>query len=203
MKIQIGQVSKGDFSAGDIRAMHRLRHEVFRERLKWDVRCEDDSELDEFDEMDPIYMIVKNSDGKLFGCWRLLPTEGPYMMKDTFPQTLCGQSAPQHPHVWELSRFALSRHEGAVNRFCDTVMQMIEKVVTYAVENNISRFVTVTTVGIERLMRVVGVPMSRFGVPIQVGIEKTVALSLDVSEDLLEKLRDRRAGSMMAGKLQA
>lgn len=189
MQIQIGRVADGALSSRDLRLMHELRYEVFRERLEWEVPCGDGTERDSFDDLDPTYMLVKDEHGCVAGCWRMLPTTGPYMLKDTFPQTLCGQPAPEHPAVWELSRFALSRHEGRAHRFCDLAVQMMESATGYALERGVTQFVTVTTVAIERLLRSLGLPMRRFGMPVQVGIERTVAFSIEVNLNTLLLLR--------------
>lgn len=199
MQIQIGRVADGALSSRDLRVMHELRYEVFRERLEWEVSCSDGTERDRFDDLDPTYMLVKDDDGRVAGCWRMLPTTGPYMLKDTFPQTLCGQPAPEHPAVWELSRFALGRHEGRAHRFCDVAVQMMESVTDYALDRGVTQFVTVTTVAIERLLKGLGLPMRRFGAPVQVGVERTVAFSIEVSLNTLLLLR-RHTGH---GQVQA
>lgn len=203
MEIQIGRISEGMFSAEDVQAMHELRYEVFRERLQWEVPCADRRELDDFDALDPTYMLVKGDDGRVCGCWRVLPTTGPYMLKDTFPQILCGQEAPQDPQVWELSRFALGRHEGTAGRFCGTAILMMERLIEYALQREVTSFVTVTTVAIERLMKAMGLPMQRYGVPVQVGIERTVGFSIDVTRQTLDLLRQRRYASQACERLAA
>src|SRR5690348_10357820 len=91
-----------------LEGMFRLRHEVFKERLDWEVGSRAGKERDVFDDLDPVY-IVCEKDGDVLGSWRLLPTTGPYMLQDVFPELLHGQPAPNAPHVWEISRFAVSK----------------------------------------------------------------------------------------------
>ncbi len=45
----------------------------------------------------------------MLGSWRLLPTTGPYMLRDVFPQLLHGVAAPAAADTWEISRFAVSK----------------------------------------------------------------------------------------------
>lgn len=189
MQIQIGRISEGNLAGCDIQHMHELRYQVFRERLQWEVPCKDRVEQDQFDELDPTYMLVKDEDDQVFGCWRMLPTTGPYMLKDTFPQTLCGQLAPEDAKVWELSRFAVGSHEGRAHGFSRTAVLMMESAVEHALDHGVTQFVTVTTVAIERLLKMLGIPTRRFGTPVQVGIEKTVAFSIDVDLNTLILLR--------------
>ena len=203
MQIQIDRVSCGKLSRHDIKSMHELRYAVFRERLQWDIQCDDGTERDTFDDLDPTYMLVKDDSGKVFGCWRMLPTTGPYMLKDTFPQTLCGQVAPEHAKVWELSRFALGLHEGRAHGFSQTAVLMMESAVEFALEQGVTQFVTVTTVAIERLLKTLGVPTRRFGVPVQVGIERTVAFTMDVNRNTLLLLRRHTGVSTTDEKMVA
>jgi len=53
-------------------------------------------------------MLTENA---VVGCWRLLPTTGPYMLKDIFSHLLWGKPAPEQPDVWEISRFAIAGGE--------------------------------------------------------------------------------------------
>ena len=202
MQIQIGKISDGNLPRSDIRQMHALRHQVFRERLRWDVACNTDdegtpNEQDDFDALDPTYMLVKGVGDEVVGCWRMLPTTGPYMLKDTFPETLCGHAAPERPEVWELSRFALSSHKVNAFRFSQAAVAMMESAVEFAMSHGVTQFVTVTTVAIERMMKTLSIPVRRFGIPVQVGIEKTVAFSIDVNLSTLVLLR-RHTGSVLA-----
>ena len=87
-----------------MRRMFRFRHRVFHERLGWEVESRNGLEMDRFDALDPVYMVSENIRKEIDGSWRLLPTTGPYMLKDTFPQLLRGEAAPRDPAVWEISR---------------------------------------------------------------------------------------------------
>src|ERR1700716_3981750 len=88
-----------------LEGMFRLRHEVFKERLAWEVGSQNGRERDMFDDLDPVYIVCEEGNDVL-GSWRLLPTTKPYMLKDVFPELLYGMPAPEAPDVWEISRFA-------------------------------------------------------------------------------------------------
>ncbi len=95
-----------------LEAMFRLRYRVFHERLAWRVSTRGDKEHDSFDDLNPLYLLANNDNGELVGTWRMLPTVGPYLLRDVFPQLLDGGPAPANPNIWEGSRFAVdcSRH---------------------------------------------------------------------------------------------
>jgi len=53
----------------------------FKERLKWDVTVSEEGfETDEYDEMNPLYMIYEMPDGSHGGSMRNLPTTGDTMI---------------------------------------------------------------------------------------------------------------------------
>ena len=52
-------------------------------------------------------------------------------------------------------------------------------------------YVTVTTVAIERMMRRAGIVIERFGPPMQIGVERTVALAIFNNDETCEALFGR------------
>jgi acyl homoserine lactone synthase len=179
MSIQIA--ARKDFKSLDLWEMHKLRAKVFKDRLGWEVPVLSGMEIDGYDALDPFYMMIREPGaGTLRGCWRLLPTEGPYMLKDSFAELLHGEAAPQHPRIWELSRFAIQTDPNSRFGFSEITMESFGEMIHYGRRNGIDRFVTVTTTGFERLLRRAGVVTTRLGEPEQIGIEKAVALYVEV-----------------------
>ena len=182
-QIMLAQHRDGSLNHQTTIAMYRFRHEVFHDRLGWDVVSDNGMEHDEFDELDPVYVLAK-SDLEVKGCCRLLPTTGAYMLKDTFPQLLYGQVAPQHPDVWELSRFAVATDETAGTGFglSEMPIEMIRLAILFARENGIRRYVAVASLSLERMLRKFGMDITRFGAPVRIGRVMTVAGTLEVDE---------------------
>lgn len=180
MSLQIQIAARREFQSKDLWDMHRLRAKVFKDRMGWDVPIMSGMEIDGYDAIEPSYMLMRDHGGILRGCWRILPTEGPYMLKDSFPELLHGQLAPEHPKIWELSRFAIET-EGPQNfGFSEIAMESIGEIIAYGHRMDIDHYVTVTTTAIERLLRRAGVVTSRFGPPIRIGVENAVALYVDI-----------------------
>ena len=181
-QIMLAKHGNGSLDQHAAMGMYRLRHEVFHDRLGWEVTTDNGMEHDEFDHADPVYVLAKGDEDEVLGCWRLLPTTGPNMLKDTFPQLLHGQQAPQQADVWELSRFAVTaaRTESAGYGFSETPVKMMQTVVLFAQQNGIKRYVTVTTVAVERLLRHLGLNISRIGAPIKIGRVLTVACNIEI-----------------------
>ena len=182
MSLQIQIASRREFPIQELGDMHRLRAKVFKDRMGWDVPLMSGMEIDGYDAIEPTYMMIRETGGHLRGCWRILPTEGPYMLKDSFPQLLHGQLAPEDPKIWELSRFAIETEGRHSFGFSEVAMESIGEIIAYGHRMGIEQYVTVTTTAIERLLRRAGVVTSRFGPPIQIGVENAVALYVDIEK---------------------
>ena len=83
--------SERDLHMDLVQEMYRQRARVFKDRMGWDVEVRDGMEIDKFDEENPLYLIsVDEGSGRLRGSLRLLPTTGPNMLRDVFPQLTHG-----------------------------------------------------------------------------------------------------------------
>lgn len=187
-----------DMNAVDRDAMFRLRAKVFSERLGWAVNVtEAGHEVDDFDQLSSAqYILARSSDGGVDACWRLLPTLGPNMLRDVFPELLHGLPAPAAADVWELSRFAVDAsrlaeddHAGSHQiGFGELSVALMAESTRFAQANGIARFVTVTTAAIERMLKRQGVDVHRVGPPLKIGHVLTVACFIEINETTLRAL---------------
>lgn len=89
--------------------MFRDRADQFRTRLGWDVSVDEaGEERDEYDALNPLYVIWEQPDGSHGGSMRFLPTTGRVMVNDIFGH-LTGGAPICSPLIWECTRFCLSR----------------------------------------------------------------------------------------------
>lgn len=90
------------------RGMFRDRAAQFRDRLGWKVSVDSDgAERDEYDALNPLYVIARDDDGGHAGSMRFLPTTGPTMLHDHFA-ALVPDLALQSPLIWECTRFCVA-----------------------------------------------------------------------------------------------
>ena len=177
--------------ADSIREMHRMRYRVFKERLDWDVQIINDMEIDKYDRMDPIYLLQRGFDGKVQGCVRLLPTNGPNMLRDRFSALLGGNPCPSDPEIWESSRFALeltpalSRSEGGLAM---ATYELFAGMIEFGLSRSLNEIITVTDVRIERILKRAHWPLKRLGNPMTIGTTIAVAGSLEVSAEALARV---------------
>lgn len=89
-------------------SMFKDRAEQFRNRLGWDVSVNElGEERDEYDDINPLYIIVSNTLGLHEASVRLLPTVGKTMVEDHFLHVTDGVRI-RSPSIWECTRFCVS-----------------------------------------------------------------------------------------------
>ncbi len=167
-----------------LEGMFKLRHEVFKERLEWEVGSASGKERDMFDDLDPVYIVCEH-EGDVLGSWRLLPTTGPYMLRNVFPELLYGQPAPEAPDVWEISRFAVSKRvvgNESLGTIKTVTNLLLEQLFAFAARRDISRIVAVADVRFERILGRAGLLTQRFGPPLQIGVTRAISGYADVSD---------------------
>ena len=88
--------------------MFRDRALQFRDRLGWEVSVDSSGqERDEYDALNPLYLIWENADGTHGGSMRFLPTVGRTMIAEHFAY-LTGNLRIESPRIWECTRFCLA-----------------------------------------------------------------------------------------------
>lgn len=181
MKIQIGTArSLGLETMVDIA---RYRHAVFVQHLEWRLQTQCGLEFDQFDRPDTRHVVARAADGRIVGVARLLPTTRSYLLGDVFPQLMDGAPVPCAADTWELSRFAaLDSAVGAASRCFDAAAAtaLLQAVLDDAARHGVRRLVTVSPLGIERLLDRCGFEASRAGAPRLVDGQPLFACWIDV-----------------------
>lgn len=88
--------------------MYKDRAAQFKHRLDWDVTVNEDGyELDQYDELNPLYVIWENANGTHGGSMRVMPTLGRIMTNEHFTHLTDGVTIAS-PLIWECTRFCLA-----------------------------------------------------------------------------------------------
>jgi acyl homoserine lactone synthase len=91
------------------KTMFQDRADQFKTRLGWNVEVDDrGEERDQYDRLNPLYVIWERPDGTHGGSMRFLPTTGQVMVNDVFGHLLGGGPICS-PLIWECTRFCLAR----------------------------------------------------------------------------------------------
>lgn len=173
-------------------AMHRLRLRIFGERLAWDVVNNDGRESDEYDLLNPTYIVALSATSQIAGCVRLLPATGPTMLERTFPQLLANRRLDAHRAMIESSRFCVDTTlvEGRGGKpLHDATMAMFAGIIEWCMIHGFTEIVTATDVRFERILSRAGWPMRRLGEPAMINETNSVAGILPADQASFERVR--------------
>ncbi len=176
--------------------MFKLRARAFYERRKWSVEVSEGMETDDFDALNPLYLMVVE-DGKLLASLRLLPTTGPHMLADIFPETMGEKAVLRHPLIWESTRFCVDTkaiEEHGANGVNWATSELLIGLFTVALEVGLQNVVSVYDLYMERIMRRAGLKFDRLGDPFEYDGLKTVAGVFEVSQEVVDRLISRQRG---------
>lgn len=87
--------------------MFEARKRLFADRLEWDVTVDERGwEVDQYDALNPLYLISTDDSGAHQGSLRLLPTTGDTMLRDVFTP-IFDNTVIESPLIWECTRFCI------------------------------------------------------------------------------------------------
>lgn len=173
--------------------MHRLRARQFNDRLGWTVNVQNGREIDEFDELDPLYAVYIDNDGCVIGTFRLLQTTGPHMLSEVFPQLLSQGQTIRSPLVWESTRFcvdtvkATEKSISGLNKVTGMLLSSLLEIGTYA---GLTHIVTVIDVRMERILLRARCPVERLAEPVKIGKVGSLAILMECNEKNIQRIHD-------------
>ena len=131
--------------------MFKDRAKQFKDRLRWNVSVDDAGrERDEYDYINPIYLISEQPDGTHAGSLRLLPTVGKTMTNTHFAD-ITGGVTIKSPFIWECTRFCL-----APDAASSTSREIALAALRFGMQCEIVSFVGVFDQGMEKVYRRIG-----------------------------------------------
>jgi len=183
------------FPSDTARALADYRHRIFVQRLGWHLPCLDGREFDQFDRPDTVYTLALDASGAILGCARMLPTTKPYLLGELFPELLDGAPPPRSARIWELSRFACSSPSAT--------RPLLAATIASAARAGATRLLTISPLGVERLMRRMGVQMRRAGAPIRMHGKQVLACWIDIDAQTRSSLEIGRSATLRAERSPA
>lgn len=174
--------------------MYQLRARVFHDRMGWDVKVRNGREIDEFDELDPAYIIALDSSYSVVGCARLLQTTGPHMLSDVFYDILDGEPPLRSVTVWESTRFCVDRDKldkgTARNSVSYTTCELMAGILEYGRDSGIADIITVIDPVMDRVLkRSDNAPYGYVGKTADMGKVKALAALCDCTDERIDKVR--------------
>jgi len=175
--------------------MFRNRAETFSERLGWEVVVKNGHERDDFDDANPLYLVsVDPETERYWGSLRLLPTTGPNMLRDVFPQLLGEGQTIESATIWESSRICAVAVEGQPERTQKGVNlalgELLAGIGEVGLIAGLTQIVSVFDARIFRVLKAAGCNPEIVGRPQRIGGVMCYAGMFDISEELLIALRE-------------
>lgn len=177
----------------EIAQMHEIRKRTFCDRLHWQVKTLRSWEIDEFDALNPLYLISIGPDGAVRGSLRLLPTTGPNMLADVFPELLPDGLRIESATIWESSRFsvdgaaALERSENLLNI---TTGELLAGIVEVGLLAGLTEVVSVYDAMFARILKRANCAAELIGKPTRIGDIMGYAALFEISDKMLRNLRN-------------
>ncbi|MCZ6770665.1 MAG: GNAT family N-acetyltransferase [Proteobacteria bacterium] len=177
--------------------MYKLRHTVFAERLRWTSLNDSRREIDLYDVINPVYLICRDPAGEVVGCWRLLPTTGPYMLRDIFAHLLWGAPPPEQPDIWEISRFAIDpqwRDYDSLGAVGSVVGQMLLDLFDFSEANGITRIIAASDIRFDRILKRAGLKTTHYGPAVRMENSHAVAGWANITPKNRKRIESRLSG---------
>ncbi len=175
--------------------MFQLRARVFGDRLGWEVDIRNGREIDQFDRLDPAYVIGLDDEGHVVSCVRALQTTGPHMLSDVFQVLLDGEPPLRSATLWESTRFCvdtqrLCRDGNTMKAVSLATCELMIGSLEYARRSGISDIITVIDPVVNRVLkRSDNAPYDYVGSTKQMGKVPAMAALLDCTEERINRVR--------------
>ena len=174
--------------------MFALRARVFGERLGWEVDIVNGQEIDQFDKLDPAYVIGVDDENRVVSCVRALQTTGPHMLSDVFSSILDGEPPLRSATLWESTRFCVDTDilgRGTTrNSISYATCELMAASLEYARSSGISDIVTVIDPVMNRVLkRSDCAPYGYVGKTTPMGKVSAMAALLDCTSDRIDRIR--------------
>jgi acyl homoserine lactone synthase len=179
----------------DMEAMFRNRAQIFGTRLGWEVQVKDGYERDRFDDLNPLYLVsVDPRSGEYWGSLRLLPTTGPNMLRDVFPQLLEEGEVVESATIWESSRICAVAAAGQPDRTKNGVGYVLSELIAgigeVAFLAGLTQIVSVFDARMLRVLKSVGSEPEVIGRPQRIGDVMAYAALFEPDQQRLEAFRE-------------
>ncbi|MCR4376601.1 MAG: GNAT family N-acetyltransferase [Rhodospirillales bacterium] len=149
MSIDCFNVTTAHLYGDALASQFRLRHQVFIERVDYQVPSWKGMEYDQFDTPATQYFVWRDENGVARGIARLAPTCVNYMLKEIWPDKITKIDMPQSERVWEGTRFGVDHSLPAAQRNA-IVKELVCGYMEYAAAHGIDDIIGVMPVGIWR-----------------------------------------------------
>lgn len=165
-------------------AQHKLRHDIFINRMDYNVQTADRLEFDQFDTPRATYIVVMDDDHqRAIACCRLVPTVFPTMVGQLWPELLGGFDLARLGYL-EATRIGV-RQEATTMERREALGRVIQGVLNYASQERYRGVIGVMPVALFKAsLERNGCVIDYLAEPISIDNRPTVAGLIDVQASL-------------------
>ena len=125
--------------------LHAFRFKVACGEMGWKLpEAKNGLDIDQFDTEDAVHFIDLNSKDEIIACARLVPTTGPNMLKDIFPEFCDGDAPPCSPDIYEYTRYFVTKENTTQEEFIRARARILIAIHEYCLANEIKKLSLLT-----------------------------------------------------------
>ena len=175
------------------RQMYEQRYDIYIKRRKWSgLKPIDNLEKDQYDNDDATYLLALDEEDAVLAGLRLLPTTGPHLFSDMFPQLAGTHGVPRGEHIMELTRYYVAP-VAARKQLRWWLMGVIGiGMFEYCLENGIRQVSSVIDTFLLPPMLEAGWRVRPLGLPQSYGQGMAIGILIDITEEAIESTREVR-----------
>lgn len=169
--------------------MYRQRFDIYVKRRKWKgLKPVGELEKDEYDTGASIYLLVLDDEDEILAGLRLLPTVGPHILGDLFPQ-LAADGVPTGPAVLELTRFYVAPFKASKSVRDWLIGVLCAGMIEYCLASGVERVTSVIDTVLLKLMLSMEWKVRPLGLPQKYPEGEAIAVSIDMTPAILASTR--------------
>lgn len=164
---------------------YRLRHRIYVEERGWLALARPDGrERDQFDTDDAVYLLAVEG-SRVVGGSRLVPTAGPHLMADVFPDLANVKGLQRGGGIFEWTRYFVAPDRRESGRSCDVSGALAAGVMEFGLAAGIRRLTVVfETYWLTRFLEY-GWSIEPLGLPRLIYGQWTIGVAIDVTPEAL------------------
>ena len=168
--------------------MHKLRHEVFVEDLKWEhLTSRDGREYDQYDVPEARYIVMLEND-QVVASVRLNKFDAPTLLTDVFSKIVEFETLPHGAERVDLTRFVVSPHIGDPTRMERCGAEIICAILEYGVAEGLRDYTAVISPHFLATVLQWGVEAYAMGFPVGEGRAAHIAVRVPVHQGQVSAL---------------
>lgn len=169
--------------------MYRQRYDIYVKRRKWKgLQPQGELEKDQYDTASAIYLLVLDDAEDILAGLRLLPTSGPHILNDLFPQLAAG-GVPRDATILELTRFYVAPFKSSKAVRDWLVGVLCAGMIEYAQAHGVRQITSVIDTFLLKLMLSMEWRVRPLGLPQRYAEGEAVAVAIDMTPEILASTR--------------